>query len=272
LLTNFFKMKSDLLTEQDEVGNLITAFIKMENDLAIRDQEIKKKNEEKLLQNRKLASIGTLASGVAQELNNPLNNIYLAAQVLSGEIKEKHYPDIIKESVQDIYSQTFRVKKIVGNLLEFARGKAPEFQKIDLVKVISGVLARLAGSGELLNAKPNLDASESVEIMGDRLLLEEVFINLFTNAAEEMSGSGEIFIKVDKVDSSVLIKVTDSGKGIPPDVLPRIFDPFFTTKEKGTGLGLAIVYNIIEKHKGKIEVKSGPEKGAVFTIRLPEKQ
>ncbi|OGW25719.1 MAG: hypothetical protein A2X59_08365 [Nitrospirae bacterium GWC2_42_7] len=254
--------------ERDEVGMLISAFNKMENDLIVRDGEIIHKNEE-LLQSKKLASIGTLASGVAHELNNPLNNIYLAAQVLSREVKQEGYPGIIKETVQDIFSQTLRVKRIVGDLLEFSREKPPELQKINIVKVISDVLTRFIASGEILNTNPNFDAPESIEMFGDKHLLEQVFINLFSNAVEAMNGTGEISIKATEVDSTVLIKVTDSGKGIPPDILPRIFDPFFTSKEKGTGLGLSIVYSIIEKHKGRIEVESMPDKGTVFTITLP---
>ncbi len=268
LINTFLKMKQDLITEEDEIGILINAFIKMEHDLAARDEELKKKNEE-LLQSRKLASIGTLASGVAHELNNPLNNIYLAAQILSKEIDQETCPPIIKETVRDIFSQTLRVKRIVSDLLEFAREKPPELKKVNIPGVISDVLNQMTASGELADVKYNLKTIKEIEVSADRHLLEQVFINLFSNAVDAMEGKGLLDTEINTMNDSVQIKVSDTGKGILPEDITRIFDPFFTTKEKGTGLGLAIVYSIIEKHKGKIEVESEPYKGTTFTITLP---
>ncbi len=254
--------------KQDEVGILIKTFNKMRSDLIAREEELRRKNEE-LLQSRKLASIGTLASGVAHELNNPLNNIYLAAQVLSRKIGRGNYPKIIGETVGDIFSQTLRVKRIVGDLLEFAREKAPEFTMVDIVDVIGGVLNRMTVSGEMGNVKYNIKALEDIELHADRNLIKQVFINLFSNAVDAMEGNGVLDIAIDRAANAVQIKVSDTGKGILPQDISRIFDPFFTTKEKGTGLGLAIVYSIIDKHNGKIDVKSMSDKGTAFTITLP---
>jgi len=254
--------------EQDEVGVLITAFNKMEQDLITRDIELNKKSEE-LLHGKKLASIGTLASGVAHELNNPLNNIYLSAQVLSKEIDEETCPAIVKETVKDIFSQTLRVKRIVGDLLEFAREKPPDLKKVNIVSVINDVLKQMAAAGEFYNSKYDINAPEEMEILADRHLMEQVFINLFSNAVDAMDRSGLLHIGINAADTSVQIKVSDTGKGILPKNISRIFDPFFTTKEKGTGLGLAIVYSIIRKHNGKIEADSEPYKGTTFTITLP---
>ncbi|MBI4681412.1 MAG: HAMP domain-containing protein [Nitrospirae bacterium] len=254
--------------KQDEVGLLVKTFNKMEADLIARDDELNRKNEE-LLQSRKLASIGTLASGVAHELNNPLNNIYLASQTLSREIGQETCPEIIRESVKDISSQTLRVKRIVSDLLEFAREKGPELRKINVVNVINDVLNQMKISGEMLNVKYNLKAPVNIELFADRHLIEQVFINLFSNAVDAMEGSGLLDIGINTVDTAVQIKISDTGKGIMRDDITRIFDPFFTTKEKGTGLGLAIVYSIIKKHNGKIKVYSEPNKGTAFTIILP---
>ncbi|KAF0146068.1 MAG: integral membrane sensor signal transduction histidine kinase [Nitrospirae bacterium] len=254
--------------EEDEVGVLVNTFNKMEQDLIARDAELGRKNEE-LLQGKKLASIGTLASGVAHELNNPLNNIYLSAQVLSKEIDEETCLPIVRETVKDIFSQTLRVKRIVGDLLEFAREKPPDLKKVNIVSVINEVLKQMSASGELYNSKYDIDAPEEMEILADRHLMEQVFINLFTNAVDAMDRSGLLHIRVNAADTSVQIKVSDTGKGILSKDITRIFDPFFTTKEKGTGLGLAIVYSIIKKHNGKIEADSEPYKGTAFTITLP---
>ena len=126
-----------------------------------------------------------------------------------------------------------------------------------------------AKPGEIANVKYNLNVVEDIEILADGLLLEQVFINLFSNAIDAMNGKGSLNIVVNKIDTSIQIKISDTGKGIPPENMLKIFDPFFTTKEKGTGLGLAIVYSIIKKHNGEIDVKSEPNKGTAFTIILP---
>ena len=254
--------------KQDEVGRLIDAFNKMEADLILRDNEIEKKNEE-LLQGRKLASLGTLASGVAHELNNPLNNIYLSAQILTREIGTDTCPDIVRETVSDIYSQTLRVKRIVGDLLAFAREKPPEVASLNIAEVIAEILARMATAGDLRDIRHNLQADDVPSVLADRHMMEQVFINLFTNAVDAMDGKGALSVSVRQEGPDVRIAVSDNGKGIPREQAQRIFDPFFTTKEQGTGLGLSIVYSIIEKHKGKIEVKSTVGEGTTFLITLP---
>ncbi len=263
-----FMYKGNTAAVQDEVGKLIKAFIKMENDLSARDGEIKKKNEE-LLQSRKLASIGTLASGVAHELNNPLNNIYLAAQILSRESGDHGCSPIVRDTVKDIFSQTLRVKRIVSDLLEFAREKAPELGPVDTINIVREVLDQMTQSGELHDVRYEISSQESVKIIGDRHLLQQVFINLFANAVDAMNRRGLISIDFSVLPETVEITISDTGKGILKEDITRIFDPFFTTKEKGTGLGLAIVYSIIKKHNGKIEVSSETDKGTTFTITLP---
>ncbi len=135
--------------------------------------------------------------------------------------------------------------------------------------MISDVLNQMTASGELADVKYNLKTIKEIEVSADRHLLEQVFINLFSNAVDAMEGKGLLDTEINTMNDSVQIKVSDTGKGILPEDITRIFDPFFTTKEKGTGLGLAIVYSIIEKHKGKIEVESEPYKGTTFTITLP---
>jgi signal transduction histidine kinase len=256
-------------SKHDEVGALIEAFNRMENDLITRDRVIAAKTEE-LHQSRKLASIGTLASGVAHELNNPLNNIYLAAQVLTREMQGQEMPGIVRETVGDIFSQTLRVKRIVGDLLEFAREKPPTFQKILIAPLIRDVLQNLTVSGEMEKVAVQINAAEDIELKADRHLMEQVFVNLCTNAIHAMEGSGSLTVSTSRAEGVVKIEISDTGPGIPEKDIPRIFDPFFTTKEKGTGLGLAIVYNIIQKHYGKISVNSLPGKGTTFTILLPE--
>ncbi len=256
------------ISQQDEVGVLMKTFNDMGQALKERDQEIKEKSEE-LLQSKKLASIGTLASGVAHELNNPLNNIYLAAQILIKEMAGEAAPPIIKETVEDIFAQALRVKWIVSDLLEFAREKAPDLKRLNFVGIVEDVLSRMMMSNRLDGIELTVNVPQNIDVYADRHQIEQVLINLIGNAVDTMDGKGSLSVIALYQDGEVRTEITDSGKGIDPDDLPRIFDPFFTTKDKGTGLGLAIVYNIIVKHNGKIDVVSDVGKGTsfIFTIK-----
>ncbi len=253
---------------RDEVGVLIDKFNDMEDQLALREAELARKNEE-LVQTKKLAAIGTLASGVAHELNNPLNNIYLSAQVLSREAGEQCTASV-KEAVGDIVGQTERVKRIVGDLLEFARGREPSFRRVDLADLLREVFRRLGGSRDTTKVRFAIDAeSREAFITADQGQMEQVFNNLFANAVDAMDGAGDLTVKLRQAPESTIVTVADTGKGISREKLDKIFEPFYSTKDRGTGLGLAIVYNIIKKHHGDITVSSGEGKGTTFTITLP---
>ena len=254
--------------ENDEVSTLMNTFNKMEEDLKFREQELIKKDEE-LLQSSKLAALGTLASGVAHELNNPLNNIYLASQTLSKEIKREHYPEIIMDSIADIHSQTLRVKRIINDLLEFTRGKKPQFTEVNLRDIVGRIYNQLSASMNF--EKIGFSIEGEATILVDQGQMEQVFINLFGNAVEAMSGEGELSVKIIHEENIVKIKVSDSGPGISKETIGRIFEPFFSTKEKGTGLGLSIVYSIIKKHNGDIRVESEEGKGTTFIMDLPKR-
>jgi two-component system, NtrC family, sensor kinase len=252
----------------DEVGVLIRKFDHMEDELAAREAEIERKNRE-LLQSKKLAAIGTLAAGVAHELNNPLNNIYLSTQVLAREAGES-CPPAMKDVMGDILGQTVRVKKIVGDLLEFARGREPQLRDVDMNDLVRRVHARMRSSMDHIAF--SLDpAPNSALLLADADQLEQVFINLYQNAVDAMDGRGELRVMVRVVDGTVRTTVSDSGKGLPKETLDKVFEPFYTTKDKGTGLGLAIVFNIISKHRGDIKVESEEGRGTIFTITLPGK-
>ena len=258
----------DLPKGGDEVGALIAAFNKMEEDLTQRDIELEKKNEE-LLQSRKLASIGTLAAGVAHELNNPLNNIYISGQILGRELKNECSPTV-KEIVGDILGQTVRVKGIVADLLEFARGKEPQIGRVNLRGLLMGAYKMVSLSIDTGEIELAIEAPQDLIAAIDAEQIERVFINLISNAVHAMSGKGRLVVKIGRHGPDMAeISVTDSGKGIPPDVVEKIFDPFYTTKDKGTGLGLAIAFNIVKKHGGEIGVQSTEGLGTTFTLLLP---
>lgn len=253
----------------DEVGVLIEEFKSMGKKLLQREDELHRKETE-LYQSRKLAAIGTLASGVAHELNNPLNNIYISVQRLVREIGNG-YPMIIKESIDDILSQTIRVKRIVGDILEFARGRDPQVREMELNAVISRAYELLGGSVNLEKIRFSLDSDpDGVFMSADPEQMERVLVNLFQNAVDAMPGGGELTVKVKSRKDRVELTVSDTGKGMSAETIEKIYDPFFTTKDKGTGLGLGIVFNIIKKHHGDILVRSQEGKGASFMITLPK--
>lgn len=247
---------------KDEVGQLIRKFNDMEELLSLREKE--------LLRSKKLSAIGLLASGVAHELNNPLNNIYTTAQRLTKKSGDQ-IPLFVKSGLDDIFSQSLRVKGIVGDLLEFARGREPHLMAVELRSFISGAYKHLGNTISINKVRFSAELHpDEIVMYADPEQLEQVFINLFANAVDAMSDEGDLTVKADEEDTLVRIRVSDSGKGMRRETLEKIFEPFYTTKDKGTGLGLAIVYNIIEKHHGEIRVESEEGKGTTFIIELPK--
>lgn len=254
---------------RDEVGLLIGKFNTLEEELSDREKELEIKNRE-LLQNKKLAAIGTLASGVAHELNNPLNNIYLSAQI-AGREATNDCPPFIKEIIKDIGSQTLRLKQIVGDLLEFARGKEPEYRPAEINSLIDEAYMLLSKTADLGGVEfRHTSSPEQINVALDYGQVERVFINLFSNAVDAMEGKGTLSVSVTEEDNFVRAKVSDTGQGIKEENMEKIFDPFYSTKDKGTGLGLAIILNIIKKHNGEIRVSSKSGKGTIFEIKLPK--
>ncbi len=255
----------DDTSREDEISNLIEAFNQM-----IKETKIKQKQ---LIQSEKLASIGIFSSGVAHELNNPLNNISLTVDTLQEEFDDLSVGEA-KEMIANIIMQTDRASNVVRNLLDFSRDTSaiPE-DEIDMRKVIDGTVKLIGNQLKLENIQLDMDISDTLSpVRGDFQQLQQVFLNLFLNSIYSISESGLVTIEA-KEDSNNMIRIdfSDTGCGIPADKLETIFDPFFTTKPlgEGTGLGLSIVHNIIWKHNGFMEVKSKAGRGTTFSILLP---
>lgn len=253
----------------DEVGVLMEKFNNLEEQLSQREEELERKGKE-LLQSKKLAAIGTLASGIAHELNNPLNNIFISAQALVKEAGEG-CPPFVREVAQDIFGQTVRVKGIVSDLLEFAREKEPQMKRVEITGIIRKAYDLIGKITNVEKVRFSVDApAEEVYIEADPEQMERVFLNLFSNAVDAMEVEGQVTVRVRREKDAVKVVVSDTGAGISHNDMDKIFDPFFTTKERGTGLGLAIAFNIIKKHGGDITVESEKGRGTDFTITLPE--
>ncbi|OAG26746.1 sensor histidine kinase [Thermodesulfatator autotrophicus] len=226
--------------------------------------------QQELIQAEKMAAIGTTISGIAHEINNPLNNIFLTAEIIIDSFEELNQEEI-QEMLQDIYKEAERAREIVAHLLEFARNKRESnLENIDLRKLVKETLKLVANEIALKGIKEKIILpEEEVFVKGNFNQLQQVLINIITNAIQAMNKGGKLEIRVKKKDYQAVIEISDTGPGIPEDIRKKIFDPFFTTKEKGTGLGLSVSYSIIQKHKGQIEVESEEGKGTIFRILLP---
>lgn len=229
------------------------------------------KNQEQYIQSRKMAAIGTLTSGVAHELNNPLNNICITAESLLDELEGIPDGEKIKR-LQDIYTQAERASGTVRNLLDFTRMDQPSFVPLSVDELLTSTVKLARNEMDLNNVKLEYSIPEGLpKIQGDFSQLQQVFLNLIINSLQAMPQGGTLSIKAESTDSEFIrAHVADTGIGIPQSILPHIFDPLFTTKEKGTGLGLSVSYTIIKKHGGKILVKSEINQGSTFSVFLPK--
>ena len=272
-----------------EIVSLTSAFNRMLKELEVRQRH--------LVQSEKLASLGTLLSGVAHELNNPLSNISSSCQILMEEIPENDM-EYKKELLAQIDEQTDRARNIVRSLLEFSREKDFKKEMLPLRKLFEDTVRFVKGQLPT-GISLSLDIPDDISIFADKQRIQQAFLNLLKNAIEAIGEEGSVFIKgkkhkaVDKTGETtelynymqyrgkctvrgdtIDIEISDNGPGIPPEILQKIFDPFFTTKDvgKGSGLGLFIVYEIIEEHDGCIAVKSEVGKGTTFFISLPTKE
>ncbi|MEK7789398.1 MAG: ATP-binding protein, partial [Planctomycetota bacterium] len=173
--------------------------------------------------------------------------------------------------LDDIFGQTMRVKSIVGDLLEFARGRELNLRPVELRSLVNGVYKHIGLSRSIDRVGFHLEFHpEEIVIYADQEQMERVFINLISNAIDAVSGEGDIIVRAVEEDTNVRIRLSDTGHGISQEAVEKIFEPFYTTKDKGTGLGLAIVFNIIQKHNGEITVESEEGRGTTFIITLPK--
>ncbi len=250
---------------QDEFTDLALAFNYMIQEL--------ERREAILIQSHKMRAVGTLTAGIAHELNNPLNNITITAHMLLEDYNTLSDDDR-KEMITDIVDEANRSKKIVGNLLDFARESSSHMEPLNLKDLLQKTIDLAANQIKIEGIKIEIHATENLpKVHGDSQQLIQVFLNLIINAINASPKGGRIQIMVLPADEPnyVAVKIIDSGSGIPEHILPSIFDPFFTTKDKGkgTGLGLSVSQGIITKHGGRILVNSKEGYGTTFTVLLP---
>ncbi|MHC4664094.1 MAG: two-component system sensor histidine kinase NtrB [Planctomycetota bacterium] len=239
--------------------------------LLVRDVTEEISRERKLIAQEKMAAVGLLAAGVAHEFNNIIGAISGHAQMAKRD--EKFREKLIDVVVREVAA----AQEITKNLLSFSRFR-PYVQQMGLItEVIDSVVELIEPELVRNNISVERDYKKAPETLLSRGGMEQVFLNLLLNAVEAIDRNGSISIHVESDGDMIIVKVTDTGRGIPPEHIGRVFEPFFTTKtrtdekerEPATGLGLAVSYNLVRDHRGEITVESEPGKGSAFTIRLP---
>jgi C4-dicarboxylate-specific signal transduction histidine kinase len=239
-----------------------------------REQELREKQAQ-LVQTAKLATIGELTTGVAHELNNPLNNIGLFIgnvidQLELGQLE----PDQIKDQLSKAMQQVGKATEIINHLRTFGRAAPVAKERLSINEAIERSVSLMSEQLRLRQIDVRLDLAPSDPgVLAHAIQMEQAFINLLTNARDALANARrrEIAIQSRVAGEQVEVTISDTGPGIPEGMEERIFDPFFTTKEvgQGTGLGLSILYGILSEHGGTVAVENAPNGGAVFTVALP---
>ena len=268
--TNFYRKDGEVRTIQVTYS---TPQVDEEVLCVIRDVTDQKMLQEQLIQSEKMSAIGQLVSGVAHELNNPLAGISAFAQLL---LSEKRFPPDQRTAAEMIYAEARRASRIVQNLLTFARQHKPERTPTSVNQVIDDTLELRGYELRVRGIEVERDYDQHLpETMADAHQLQQVFLNLITNAEQAMERAEHekqrLIVRTRVAGEVIRVEVEDTGPGIPPSLLERIFNPFFTTKPtgSGTGLGLSISLGIVREHEGRIWAENASQGGARFVIELP---
>ena len=262
-----FSARVKFAKRNDDVGQLGRQFNEMIEQLAQNRAEIERLHQFEMARAEHLATIGELAAGIAHEIRNPLAGIAGVVEVMGRELPKESSSRTVLPEVQ---SEINHIQTILNDLLAYARPRPPEFHPADLNATVEQAvfLAR-----QQVRTKPIeitfVPGQKLPRISHDPVQIQQVTLNLLLNGIQAIHGQGQIDVVLRQEAESAVIRIRDTGKGIPRDSLAKIFKPFFTTRKEGTGLGLPLAKGIVESHKGKIEVTSEPGQGAQFEVWLP---
>jgi len=262
-----FTARVDFAKREDDVGQLGRQFNEMVERLDENRQEIEEFHNREMARAEHLATLGELAAGLAHEIRNPLAGIAGVVDIMGKELPPTSPSRAV---IGEVHREILHIQAILNDLLSYARPRPPDFHPANLNTTIEQavLLARQQVMTKPIQVQfePN-QALPAVE--HDPALIQQVVLNLVLNGIQAISGTGQVKLGLSEEHGFVLIQVSDTGRGISAEALPRIFKPFFTTRSEGTALGLSLANGIVQSHAGRIEVSSTPGKGTQFKIWLP---
>jgi signal transduction histidine kinase len=213
------------------------------------------------------ATLGELAAGLAHEIRNPLAGIAGVIEIVGRDLPEK---SPARDVLKDVREEVMRINRIMNDLMETARPRAPEFRPADLNATVEHAVTFARQQSQAKAVKFEFRKSDSLPpVEHDTAQIHQVLLNLLLNAVQAIDGSGAVTVETLEEEGAALVRIHDTGKGISPEDLPHIFRPFYTTKGHGTGLGLSLARRIVEDHGGRIDVASEEAQGSTFAVHLP---
>jgi two-component system NtrC family sensor kinase len=275
LAVSFNRMTGDLREAREELTRWSD---KLESRLMEKTTELNR-TQRQVVHMEKMASLGKLAATVAHELNNPLAGILNYSKLVDRSLSDGGLPDVERTELQRclglIQKEASRCGDIVRNLLLFARQTGAELALVPLNPIIERSLMLVHHHMEMtgVQLETSLFEEGADQVVCDGNQIQQALVALLVNAVEAMPDGGTLSLRAVGREEWVAIAVTDTGTGIPPEVIPHVFEPFFSTKDKaeGVGLGLAVAYGIIQRHGGDIEIESQVDHGTTFTVTLPKR-
>ena len=227
----------------------------------------RKQLQNQLIRSERLAGVGELAAGIAHEIRNPLGNISSSAQMCLSKYK---HPAEVQQFLEIIQEDSDKANSIIKGLLDFANPRDVKFERGSICSVIKSVIKRINARCQEKNISVNIDCGKDIQpSLMDVKWLEQAFLNLAVNAVNAMPDGGELIFNVKQLKNKINVICADTGIGISPKNLSKIFDPFFTTREDGVGLGLSLSHQIIEDHKGSIQIESKEKVGTQVVVEIP---
>jgi signal transduction histidine kinase len=261
------RARVDFAKRVDDVGQLGRQFNEMIEQLDQNRAEIDELHKREMARAEHLATLGELAAGLAHEIRNPLAGIAGVVDIMGKELPANSPSRAI---IGDVHREVLHIQAILNDLLSYARPRPPAFHAADINTTVEQavVLARQQVLTKpiqvFFEANPSLPLVEH-----DPALIQQVLLNITLNGIQAIAGAGQVSLSLLQNHDNVAITVSDTGRGISPDALPRIFKPFFTTRSEGTGLGLSLANGIVQSHGGRIDVTSTVGKGTTFKVSLP---
>jgi signal transduction histidine kinase len=256
----------ELLVERDSLVQEIASWNReLEERVREKTNELQRVQGE-IIQAEKMSTLGYLSAGMAHEIRNPLNSIGLYVQLVKGSPDETERLECLAKIEQEIK----RIDSILRKLMDAVKRPRFHLRQVSINEVVDSAIELFSSRMEMHRVSLEREYRRiPPPIQADPTELEQIFTNLFVNSIEEMTNGGVLRVVLDQDDSTIVIRVSDTGKGIPQENISKVFDPFFTTKNTGTGLGLSVVLRIVRTYNGRIEVESEEGKGTVFTVFLP---